>query len=328
MVEIHPVVGVLFLIAFIAALISGGTPVVVSVQVPPVIVTHNATCEPIAKTSEAAPKQAYSQQGLHGCKITPLFYNQTKRDYSARSSGGLKKYLSFSVYGTTPRYTIGAIKNAKLASEVYPDWNTRFYVDASVSLGIVASLIQLNAEVYFVNSTEQWCSGMYWRFFIWDDEDTVDLFQVRDTDCRLASRDKLAVEEWITDGTAFHLMRDHPSHSESLVSGGLWGARTSNRAGQGQWRVSEAVRDFAAKRGRWNYRQDMDFLDSLWSALKQNLTQHDSFSCVRHGGKGFPSRPTSERFVGERLDENDKPHEGDLALYRAAKAPKECIRGE
>jgi len=33
-----------------------------------------------------------------------------------------KKIISFSLWGDKPMYTIGAIKNAKLAEEIYPGW--------------------------------------------------------------------------------------------------------------------------------------------------------------------------------------------------------------
>ena len=32
-----------------------------------------------------------------------------------------KRYLSFSLWGENPLYTIGALRNAELAKELYPD---------------------------------------------------------------------------------------------------------------------------------------------------------------------------------------------------------------
>ena len=34
----------------------------------------------------------------------------------------MKKVISFSLWGKNPTYTIGAIKNAELASQFYPDF--------------------------------------------------------------------------------------------------------------------------------------------------------------------------------------------------------------
>jgi hypothetical protein len=40
---------------------------------------------------------------------------------------------------------------------------------------------------------------------------------------RLSRREKSAVYEWIASGKQFHLMRDHPSHSNYAMIGGMWG---------------------------------------------------------------------------------------------------------
>jgi len=37
----------------------------------------------------------------------------------------MKKIISFSLWGDNPIYTQGAIRNAELAKEVYPDWVCR-----------------------------------------------------------------------------------------------------------------------------------------------------------------------------------------------------------
>ena len=68
------------------------------------------------------------------------------------------------------------------------------------------SLLILRFSYYF-------SAPMMWRFLIADDLD-VEYFLVRDTDSRLSMRDGLAVTEWIRlhNDSAFHCMRDHPSH--------------------------------------------------------------------------------------------------------------------
>ena len=51
----------------------------------------------------------------------------------------------------------------------------------------------------------------------------MDHFIIRDADSRLSRRDFCAVEEWLKSGKMFHVLRDHPSHSNFPISGGLWG---------------------------------------------------------------------------------------------------------
>ena len=52
----------------------------------------------------------------------------------------MKKIISFSLWGTNPKYTIGAIKNADLAEEIYPDWVCRYYVAQDVPRGVLFKL--------------------------------------------------------------------------------------------------------------------------------------------------------------------------------------------
>eukprot|EP00962_Isochrysis_galbana_P028772 scaffold9124_cov101-Isochrysis_galbana.AAC.1 len=63
---------------------------------------------------------------------------------------------------------------------------------------------------------------MFWRFFAAADP-AVDRFISRDVDSRLMPRDAVAVSEWEASDFAFHVIRDHPSHSRYPMSGGLWG---------------------------------------------------------------------------------------------------------
>ena len=41
----------------------------------------------------------------------------------------MTKIISFSLWGDKPQYVVGAIKNAELAKEIFPEWKCRFYID-------------------------------------------------------------------------------------------------------------------------------------------------------------------------------------------------------
>ena len=49
----------------------------------------------------------------------------------------MKKIISFCVWGNNPKYCIGAIKNAILAKQIYPDWICRYHCDKSVPKDII-----------------------------------------------------------------------------------------------------------------------------------------------------------------------------------------------
>ena len=81
------------------------------------------------------------------------------------------KIISFCLWGDNPKYTEGAIKNAQLASEIYPGWKCRFYVGQSVP-SIVLMRLEMNENTEVVRMPEfgNWKS-MYWRFWPAGEED-------------------------------------------------------------------------------------------------------------------------------------------------------------
>ena len=133
------------------------------------------------------------------------------------------KIISFSLWGDNPKYTVGAIRNAELAKQIYPDWICRFYLGQSVPDKIVWLLEAMqNVELVHKPVDGDW-TGMFWRFEPASEED-VEVMISRDTDSRLNMREKAAVEEWLKSDKRFHIMRDHPFHKFPVL-GGMWGAK-------------------------------------------------------------------------------------------------------
>ncbi len=62
-----------------------------------------------------------------------------------------KKVLTFCLWGDAPRYMIGAIKNAKLALNFYPEFECWFYIHKeTVPYGIVKELKEIdNVKIIF-----------------------------------------------------------------------------------------------------------------------------------------------------------------------------------
>jgi hypothetical protein len=52
----------------------------------------------------------------------------------------MKKLISFCLWGDNPVYNIGAIKNAELAKEIYPDWVCRYYIGKSTPINTIENL--------------------------------------------------------------------------------------------------------------------------------------------------------------------------------------------
>ena len=134
----------------------------------------------------------------------------------------MKKIISFSLWGDNPKYTVGAIENAKLAKTIYPDWTCRFYIDNTVPKEIINLMKQRGAEIYKYDIKGDWFS-MFWRFLAISDDD-VECMISRDCDSRISEREQLAVKEWLESDKLFHIMRDHPHH-ESYILAGMYGTK-------------------------------------------------------------------------------------------------------
>jgi len=133
----------------------------------------------------------------------------------------MKKIISFSIWGSNPKYADAAILNAKLQPEIYPGWTCRFYIDETVPQNISENLIKLDSEIVKMPKSDG-NYGLFWRFEPLKDL-SIERFIVRDTDSRLNIREAVAVKEWEESGKEFHIMRDNPMHN-AYICGGMWGA--------------------------------------------------------------------------------------------------------
>ena len=130
----------------------------------------------------------------------------------------MRKIISFSLWGDNPKYTVGAIRNAELALQIYPSWICYFFVSENVPKEIIDVLLSYkNTRVFFKQGNGDWRS-MFWRFETSYDP-TIDISIFRDTDSRLSYREKYAVDEWLDSDKTFHIMRDHPYHGFPILGG-------------------------------------------------------------------------------------------------------------
>ena len=207
-----------------------------------------------------------------------------------------KKVISFSLWGDDPKYTIGAIRNAILAVQYYPDWICRFYIGKSVPMDIIRELRNMNnTELFIMNEYGDWTS-MFWRFYTASDPD-VEIMISRDTDSRISRRECLAVQEWLESGKGFHIMRDHPWHGTEIL-GGMWGMRKGVVPN-----FQELITKF--KKGNF-YNTDQFFLkENIYPLIKDNSMIHDEFHNYDLNKKHFPEPRQNYEFVGEVFDYQD-----------------------
>jgi hypothetical protein len=204
----------------------------------------------------------------------------------------MKKLISFSLWGDNPIYTIGAVKNADLAKEIYPGWICRFYLGKSVPMNITEELRSRdNTEIFIMNEPGNW-TGMFWRFYPASESD-VGVMISRDTDSRLSAREREAVDEWLESDKDFHIMRDHPYHATEIL-GGMWGVR-----GQILSNMKQLIHEYT-KGDFWQV--DQNFLkEKIYPVIMRDMYIHDEF----FDKKPFPMPREEDRFVGQAFDEND-----------------------
>lgn len=210
--------------------------------------------------------------------------------------------ISFSLWGDKPKYTIGALRNAQLASVFYRGWTCRFYCDVeTVPEGILDSMEKMsNVEVIKMKASQEPHWGGFWRFYSINDI-SASYVIFRDTDSRLSQREAMAVQEWIAGQNQFHVMRDHGGHGVPVCAG-MWGSKTTNR-----FNVREMLDRYYADgidTTKVYGGIDQDFLAKmLWNEMKKSVTEHDEF----FARKPFPMARDPKHFVGQVYDENNNP---------------------
>ena len=212
------------------------------------------------------------------------------------------KVISFSLWGSNPVYTVGAVRNAEIAKELFPDWKCIFYCFNTVPQDIVHKLkLMDNTIIRFVDSDGD-NRGMFNRFLP-SDEDGIEYYMCRDVASRLSPREKIAVDAWIASGKDFHIMRDSPWHGTAIM-GGMCGVRGGLLKG-----IAEAIETFKATTDKG---QDQNFLANV---IYPHI-QSGQISCLVHDpffeNKPFPSECRRGKdnngilFIGQVIDENDK----------------------
>ncbi|VEE05665.1 Uncharacterised protein [Neisseria animalis] len=198
-----------------------------------------------------------------------------------------RNIISYSLFGSNPRYGETAVINSKLAHTVYPEWTCRFYVDDSVPADVIRRLRANGAQVVYVRNGWQNIPGLFWRFAVADDPD-VQCFIVRDADSLLSNKERAAVDEWLASGRWFHLMRDDVTHCE-LILAGMWGGY-----GGVLGNMQTAITQHLARLLKLNRTIDQVFLrEEIWPTVSQSVWAHDKCRLMSDTHP-FPAYPLSE----------------------------------
>lgn len=214
----------------------------------------------------------------------------------------MKKVLTFSLWGSIPKYTIGAIKNAQQFLDFYPEFESWFYVhEETVPKEIIKQLSHQPKTIVILKSGDlEKMKPEMWRFEAIDDPN-VEVMMPRDTDTRILHREKLAVQEWLSSSKLFHIMRDNPYHGHFIMAG-MFGTRKIPEIPC--W--NELIHNFE---NDWKKGYDQEFLKQfIYPNIIGNCMIHASFHKFENDTcLDFPISHEKDdyKFVGEYIYEDD-----------------------
>lgn len=253
--------------------------------------------------------------------------NMSSCDDQATARGPHQKVVAYSLYGDMySKYFNGTPYNVEAVARMYPGWTMRLYHNLDLKDNVVSEVL---CEMWCNNDHLDICDvrqlpsgigdqrhifGMIWRFFVMGDP-LVERFLIRDIDSVLLQREVDAVQAWIRNGTAWHVMRDHRYHSVPIL-GGMWGGTNRNL------KQNAHLRQTFIQKGKPILEKglDQDLLrDNLWPLMRNDLLVHDSYCCTKFkGSRPWPTKRQTMEFVGDKFpwEKNGK--------FKVEECPKEC----
>lgn len=208
----------------------------------------------------------------------------------------MKHLIAYSLYGTNPRYLVGAIKNAVL-SQRYPGFDLRFYVGESVPEWVTSTLTLFkNVELVPMISAEDY-RAMFWRFYALADLN-YDYVLVRDCDARLNEREIDMHYEFVESGKGFHIIKDHPTGHSYVISGGMLAAKRT------------VLHDIHKLIDAWEpkpaYGNDIVFLENrVWPRIASDCFIHDEYYNTPGSVKSRTKKKRTLDMVGAAVNEDD-----------------------
>lgn len=208
----------------------------------------------------------------------------------------MKHLIAYSLYGSIPRYMVGAIKNAVL-SQRYSGFDLRFYVGESVPYWVTSTLrLFKNVELVEMAGNEDE-TAMFWRFYALADLN-YDYVLVRDVDSRLSDREIDMHQEFVESGKDFHIIKDHPTGHNYVISGGMLAAK--------QLAFHDIHKLIDAWQPKPSYGNDIVFLEHrVWPRIASDCFIHDEYYNTPGSVKSRTKKKYTLDMVGAAVNEDD-----------------------
>lgn len=134
-----------------------------------------------------------------------------------------KIVFSFCIYGNSKKYCQGLLENLKLIRIHFPSFHTYIYYYSNVPQHYIEQY-KTYPNVHLKKPEKFDHPNMVDRFFVLDDDPTVDIVLIRDADSRIHDRDRFCINHFLNSSQLCHTIRDHHFH-HSPIMGGLWGIK-------------------------------------------------------------------------------------------------------
>jgi len=213
----------------------------------------------------------------------------------------MKKLICFSLWGSDKKYLHGALENAELSNEFYPEWTCRYYISKDNTPKNICDKLESynNCEIVWNDELDSQSQRIL-RFAPLCESD-VDYFIVRDLDSRVGKREAAAVDQWIQSGADYHIMRDNVEHGIVMMAG-MWGSKGNLLPD-----FYQLVEEHGKNMGEAFHVEpqvDQAFLRSYVVPTIQSALVHDESTYI--GGSPYPvSREEGQipNFIGESFED-------------------------
>ena len=160
------------------------------------------------------------------------------------------------------------LENIKLVNRFLPDWSCVF-----ISNNVQFDYLPLDNKLIYGEKTVD----LFLHNF------NVNRIAFRQIDSLLTMREVYAIKQWIHSGKIFHIIRDHPDHSETPIVYDFWGVHGTGITKLKQIYKSPAASSF-----------------SLWDLTKSmGMLQHDSVGCLNYKKtSSWPINSINGEYVG------------------------------
>jgi hypothetical protein len=207
------------------------------------------------------------------------------------------KNISYSLFGTLPKYYVGAEKNIELNKQLLPEWDTIIYYHPNLVLTeYVEKLsdmgaIMVDVSDIIIGGKSSSSFPYFWRFLSFLSEGPT---IVRDLDSRVSKREVEYINNWLSSNCEYFIIRDHPWHSP--VPSGLFGIKNKISKFEQHFNTFIESSDL-----RWGSDQH------ILHEYMEGIDKDEIFYCGYDDEKNYIPRDDFDFFIGMQIDENESP---------------------